>query len=246
MADGGKVKHKQIDEDPQEHEFIDFSRGGLIDSDIPGRTDKIPMKVPPGSFVLPADIPSALGQGNTKAGAEVLKKMFTSGPYGLAPPKIHGQAFHFPSHFSMSMPHSKHARGGKVQAEKVLPKDHQLGMRVPKGGSMCGNCRFLASPTECGNKGYIQWNGGAKLPEPANEYCCDLYEHGTKHERKAEGGATEHVPIITAGGEFIIHPDVVKDIGHGDVKKGHKVLTKFVLKTRAEHIKTLKGLKPPK
>ena len=166
-AKGGKVKHKQIDEDPKEHEFIDFSRGGLIDSHVPGRTDKIPMKVPPGSFVLPADIPSALGQGNTKAGAEILKKMFTHGAYGLEPPKIHGQAFRYPQ----SIMH---------------------------------------------------------------------------HHHKADGGKTDHVPIITAGGEFIVHPDVVKHVGHGDMKTGHKVLTKFVLGTRKQHIKTLKGLKPPK
>ena len=171
MKRGGTVakkRHKQIDENPQEHEFIDFSRGGLIDSHVPGRTDKIPMKVPAGSFVLPSDIPSALGQGNTRAGAEILKKMFTHGAYGLPPPHIHGQAFHYPQ--SITRPVHKHADGGK----------------------------------------------------------------------------TEHVPIITAGGEFIIHPDVVKAVGNGDISKGHKVLTKFVLHTRKQHIQTLKGLKPPK
>ena len=66
---------------------IGLGRQGLINSSIPGRTDKLPMKVRAGSYILPADIPSALGQGNTMAGGEVLKKMFSAGPYGLTPMK---------------------------------------------------------------------------------------------------------------------------------------------------------------
>jgi hypothetical protein len=81
----------------------------------------------------------------------------------------------------------KRAAGGKVRAEKALPANHQLGMRVPKGGSSCAKCKFLASPTTCGNRGFIQWNGGSKLPAPADQYCCDLYEVARK--RFAEGGA---------------------------------------------------------
>lgn len=59
-------------------------------------------------------------------------------------------------------------------------------------------------------------------------------------------GEDETVPTILAGGEFIIHPDVVKDIGHGSLTAGHKILDQFVLKVRKEHISTLKKLKPPK
>lgn len=161
---GGVKKHPQIDDNPQDHEFIDFSRGGLIDSHIPGRTDKIPMRVRPGSYVLPADIPSALGEGNSKAGAEILKKMFTHGAYGLPPPHIHNREFRYP--------------------------------------------------------------------------------HMMRH--KAEGGKTDHVPIVAAGGEFVVHPDVVEHLGNGSMTKGHKMLDQFVLHTRREHIKTLRKLKPPK
>lgn len=243
MKRGGTVKkkHPQIDEDPQEHEFINFAQGGLIDSDIPGRTDKIPMRVSPGSYVLPADIPSALGQGNTKAGHEILKKMFTHSAYGLPPPNIKSRPFHYPQKVRVK------AGGGAVSAEKVLPPDHQLGMRVPKGGSMCANCKYLSSPTTCGNSGFVKWNGSPELPDPANEYCCDLYESKTTEpEEKAKGGKTDHVPIVAAGGEYVIHPDVVKHIGHGDMTKGHKVLDKFVVHTRKQHIETLRKLKPPK
>lgn len=246
MKRGGKVKHKQIDEDPKPHEFIDFSRGGMLDSHIPGRTDKIPLKTRPGSYVLPADIPSALGEGNSQAGAEILKKMFTHSAYGLPPPHINGRAFQYPHHLNLGSHH--HARGGKVEAEKALPADHQLGMKVPKGGSMCANCKFLATPTTCGNNGFVEWNHGAKLPAPADEYCCDLYGH--KVQKKADGGSaddpSDHAHIIAAGGEFIIPKEIVEAVGNGDIKAGHRLLDKFVLHTRKEHIKTLKGLKPPK
>lgn len=49
--------------------------GGLL-SPVPGRTDKLEISVPTNSYVLPADIVSALGEGNTLAGTQVLDDMF--------------------------------------------------------------------------------------------------------------------------------------------------------------------------
>ena len=63
-----------------------------------------------------------------------------------------------------------------VAPADVLPPDHQLGMQVPKGGSMCANCEYLVNPKTCGNKGFVAWNGSPNSPAPADEYCCDLYE----------------------------------------------------------------------
>jgi hypothetical protein len=110
------------------------------------------------------------------AGGEILKKMFSSGPYGMAPMRGSGRGTSGPR---------LNLRAG----------------RPPKG----------------------------------------MFADGGKAEED-----DDHVPIIAAGGEYIIHPEVVKDIGHGDVKKGHTVLDKFVLKVRSEHIKTLKKLPGPK
>lgn len=58
----------------------------LINSSVPGRTDRIPMKAPPGSFVLPADVVSGLGQGNTMAGAKMWGQAIAAkiGPMGIA------------------------------------------------------------------------------------------------------------------------------------------------------------------
>jgi hypothetical protein len=49
---------------------------GGIASSVPGRTDAHPMRVPTGAYVLPADIVSHLGQGNTLAGMRRAERMF--------------------------------------------------------------------------------------------------------------------------------------------------------------------------
>jgi hypothetical protein len=48
---------------------------GPLKAKIPGRTDRLPIHVYSGSYVLPADIVSSLAEGNTEAGYEVIKKM---------------------------------------------------------------------------------------------------------------------------------------------------------------------------
>lgn len=133
-----------------------FASGGLvehIESAVPGRTDKHPKDVPAGSYVVPADIISHLGENNTQAGFKKLEEMVKSGSFG-----------------------------GRRRARS----------------------RMFAS-----------------------------------------GGSVEPVPIIVAGGETILHPDAVRDIGNGDTTKGHDKLDAWVLETRKKHINTLKKLSPP-
>jgi hypothetical protein len=60
------------------------------------------------------------------------------------------------------------------------------------------------------------------------------------------GGVQEQVPIIAAGGEYVIPPEVVEAIGEGNMDSGHKELDEFVKKMRAKLIKTLKKLPGPK
>src|ERR1700722_9626996 len=78
---------------------------GPLHSTVAGRTDHLPSNVPNGAYVLPADIVSAMGEGNTMAGFKVAKRMFegarrhfgglpyaggngpygqSGGPYGMA------------------------------------------------------------------------------------------------------------------------------------------------------------------
>lgn len=120
---------------------LEIAQHGALRHDGPGRTDDLEISVPGESFVIPADIVSSLGQGNTAAGFKVLETMWPQ---------------------------------------------HQV--------------------------------------------------------KRAEGGK---VPIVAAGGEFIVHPEHVKRIGGGDLKKGHAVLRDFVKEIRQKTIKSLKKLPSP-
>lgn len=49
---------------------------GALRGKTGGRADKLPVKAPEGSFVIPADVVSALGEGNSAAGMEQLSSKF--------------------------------------------------------------------------------------------------------------------------------------------------------------------------
>lgn len=69
---------------------------GPVLSNVPGRTDNHQVKVPAGSYVLPAQHVASMGHGNTLAGVDLANKMF-GGPYGSAAPKMaHGSLPHAP------------------------------------------------------------------------------------------------------------------------------------------------------
>lgn len=134
---------------------------GPIHSGVAGRTDHLPMHVPSGSYVIPADIISAMGEGNTIAGFRHMRRMFGGEPYGQG--------------------------------------------SAPYGQS-----------------------GG-----PYGEHLAD-------------GGEVASVPVIVAGGEYVLSPQQVKRAGAGDLDMGHRVLDEFVKRKRAETVKTLKALPGPK
>lgn len=48
---------------------------GAIKMPVAGRTDHLPMHVPSGSYVIPADIVSAIGEGNTAHGFDIIDYM---------------------------------------------------------------------------------------------------------------------------------------------------------------------------
>jgi hypothetical protein len=60
-----------------------------------------------------------------------------------------------------------------------------------------------------------------------------------------KGGKVKHMPVILAGGEYHVSPEIVKAIGQGDEDKGHKALDKMILNIRAHTIKTLATLPKP-
>lgn len=131
---------------------------GLIDSPVAGRTDRLPMNVQPNSYVIPADVVSGMGQGNTAAGGRILDAMLKNGPH--------------------------------MQAAQAAPA-------------------------------------------------------GTE-QHFADGGEADAAPIVTAGGEYLVTPDVVAALGGGDTEKGHKILDKMVVGVRTQVVKQIKDLPGPK
>jgi hypothetical protein len=136
---------------------------GPIHSAVAGRTDHLPMHVPSGAYVIPADIISAMGEGNTMAGFKVAKSIFSAPFYGAG-------------------------------------------------------------------------------DQP---YTSDELPYGMDAPRKAGGGEAT-VPIVAAGGEYVVHPRDVQRLGKGSLDDGHKVLDHFVKMFRAKTIKTLESLPGPR
>ena len=138
---------------------------GPIHSAVAGRTDHLPMHVPSGSYVIPADIISAMGEGNTLAGFKHMRRMFGGQPYGGAPGAPYGQS---------------------------------------------------EGP------------------------------YGERIQNRAAGGRAAGVPIVAAGGEYVLSPAQVRQAGGGDLDMGHRVLDEFVKRMRAKTVKTLTNLPGPK
>jgi hypothetical protein len=149
----------------------------LINSNVPGRNDRIPMQARPGSFVLPADVVSGLGQGNTMAGAKMWGDAISSsvGPMGI----------------------QNVLRRRAIKAP-VMPRSMSMG--------------------KSGSRGF------------------------------AEGGSMddhELTPIVVAGGECLVDPEYVCELGGGDPELGKKHLSNSVMTVRNHVIKHLKSLPRP-
>ena len=202
---------------------------GIINMAVGGRTDHLPMHVLEGSYVLPADIVSALGEGNTMAGTKIVDQMF--------------------GHHSHHVPHK--ALGGgtskaNLKSSYTLPADIDLGV----DGSDYAGSDILA-------KMYSQGPGGADIPSsrasinypslmfpiPGNK---QLAEASAATGGKIMSGNHRPVPIVAAGGEYVIHPDSVAKFGGGDMNAGHDKLDAFVKYVRAHLVKTLQNLPGPK
>lgn len=63
---------------------------GALDGATGGRADHVPIEVPPGAYVLPADHVSSLGEGNTANGLAILEEMFGDGGEPMQPSDAKG------------------------------------------------------------------------------------------------------------------------------------------------------------
>lgn len=67
--------------------------------------------------------------------------------------------------------------------------------------------------------------------------------------KRAKGGMVDSqkgVPVVVAGGEYIIHPNDVQRIGGGDLDLGHRRLDEWVKAMTRQLAKTISKLPPPK
>lgn len=70
----GQMKKMHLTSNPHIDHIPHF--GGLFHGNGGGRTDNLNVAVPHNSYVLPADVVSGLGQGNTMSGQKALNGMF--------------------------------------------------------------------------------------------------------------------------------------------------------------------------
>lgn len=91
---------------------------GPIHSSVAGRTDHLPIHVPNKAYVLPADIVSAMGEGNTMAGFKVAKDLpdrFHRTIYGQSSAMPYGQSS---GPYGHELPHKA---GGGPAHDRVHP-----------------------------------------------------------------------------------------------------------------------------
>jgi hypothetical protein len=121
FADGGFNKGFN----PMKAMSIALSRdasGGLLKGLSGGRTDNMNVNVPQGAYIIPADIVSGMGQGNTDAGGAILGKLMNRGPYNMSLPRSKaGSRAGFRHSSKGFVPKVPLASGGVAQAGKKTP-----------------------------------------------------------------------------------------------------------------------------
>ena len=99
---------------------------GPINSTVAGRTDHLPVHVPQGAYVIPADVVGHLGESNNAAGFKVLRRMFSGLPRDATETPYSGAGGPYdagPHPYDQAAPlpyDSKMARGGTAGAVPIV------------------------------------------------------------------------------------------------------------------------------
>lgn len=98
------------------------SPGGFLHTAGPGRTDNLSIKPHADSYVLPADVVSGMGEGNSLAGAKAIQMELQSGPHGIPLGKSVGHRMGPPK--APAAPHM--AAGGSAQKVPIVAAGGEL------------------------------------------------------------------------------------------------------------------------
>jgi hypothetical protein len=98
----------------QSQEVSGAGASGYLHGSTPGRADAILTTAPGGSHVIPADVTSGLGEGNSSAGAKIMERLLRTGPHGIAMPKS-GRGMGMPR---APAPYREAATGGDVDDDE--------------------------------------------------------------------------------------------------------------------------------
>jgi len=164
----------------------------LINSSVPGRTDRIPMRARTGSFVIPADVVSGLGEGNTMAGAKMWGQLLTHSVTGAAAAGMRRGA-------------APGLKGGIGRMGRITgPGSRQLPAPRP-----------IVAPPQ-------------KVPFQDLPVSSKGLPHGFANGGYLDDMDDETTPIITAGGEMLVDPEIVAALGGGDPEAGTEILCKSI------------------
>ena len=185
----------------------------LINSSVAGRSDRIPMRARTGSFVIPADVVSGLGEGNTMAGAKMWGQLLTHSVTGAAAAGMRKGA-------------APALKGGIGRGSVSGP-----GSRVPPPPKAA-----IAPPQKVPYQ---------NLPVSSKGLPHGFADGGALWQHAVEPSMDDDTtPIVTAGGEMIVDPEIITALGGGDFKVGTDILCKSIEGVRKQVIafqKTLGG-----
>ncbi|MGO8916222.1 MAG: hypothetical protein ACLQJR_09970 [Stellaceae bacterium] len=179
-----------------------YHPGGFLNSPVAGRTDHLPLAVPAESHVIPADVVSGIGQGNSLNGASQLDQMFHSGPWGV--------------------------NALTSKAPSLTPKAPRPATHLAAGGPPFAN-----------------------LPARSRSDFASA-------KARASGGTHERTTsILAAGGEYVVRPEAVAEMGRrakrlrpqlrhkSDLAAGHDAIDDFILRARKRTVAVTRKLPGP-
>lgn len=186
-----------------------MTRHGLLSSPVAGRTDQLAISPAAGSYVVPADVVSGLGEGNTLAGANIMQRILDTGPHGLKmpvsshnhmgpprPPPAYNEGTEHISNTSHYVPNAKggsvgRASGGAANDNPKYSREELLGSGLSRVIDNAGDDQDLADI-----KHSVLHHG---LHVPASLFDVPDRASGGMIPRRAVGGYTSLQDFINRG-----------------------------------------------